>query len=314
MKIVFMGTPEFAVPTLKALHEAGHNIALVIAQPDRPSGRGRKTTPPPVKNAAEELGLDIIQPENVNAEEPVKRIADCAPDIIVVVAFGQILKKRLLEIPRLGCVNLHGSLLPLLRGAAPIQRSVMEGHKEAGVTTMMMARKMDAGDMLMKESIPIGTETTAGDLHDSLAVIGAKLMVTSLNLLSKGGITPEPQDETAATYAAKIETGERLIDWRMSAEKIDRTIRGLSPNPGAYTYFRGKRLQILRSRVLDNVPSAGKPGRIIGMRQEYLEVEAENGRLAILEIGPEGKKAIPANVWANGARLKDGDHFADNPD
>jgi methionyl-tRNA formyltransferase len=315
MKIVYMGTPEFAVPTLKALHGSGFEISLVVTQPDRQAGRGKKEKPTAVKTAAIELGLQVYQPEDVNIDESIEKIASAEPDFIAVVAFGQILKKNLLNLPKTACVNLHGSLLPLLRGAAPIHRSIMEGLAETGITTMMMARRMDAGDMLLKETLPIEPETTTGDLHDSLAEMGGPLMAKTLKLLAKGEITPEPQNEDNATYAPKIEPAEREIDWSLDAVTIDRKIRGLAPSPGAYTWFRGKRVILLGSRLVEGgrplgAPSIrGAPGTLYISDSNRLEVTAQSGRLSIPEIRQEGKKAMPGIDWANGARLEEGETF-----
>jgi methionyl-tRNA formyltransferase len=315
MKIVYMGTPEFAVPTLKALHGSGFEISLVVTQPDRQAGRGKKEKPTAVKTAAIELGLQVYQPENVNIDESIEKIASAEPDFIAVVAFGQILKKNLLNLPKTACVNLHGSLLPLLRGAAPIHRSIMEGLAETGITTMMMARRMDAGDMLLKETLPIEPETTTGDLHDSLAEMGGPLMAKTLKLLASDEITPQPQDEGEATYAPKLEPAEREIDWSLDAVTIDRKIRGLAPSPGAYTWFRGKRVILLGSRLVEGgrplgAPGIrGAPGTLNISDSNRLEVTAQSGRLSIPEIRQEGKKAMPGIDWANGARLEEGETF-----
>ena len=316
MKIVYMGTPDFAVPTLIALHSSGFEITLVVTQPDRPAGRGKKEQPTAVKRAAIELGLPVYQPENVNTAEAIEKIADAEPDFLTVVAFGQILKKKLLNLPKTACVNLHGSLLPLLRGAAPIHRSIIEGHSETGITTMMMARKMDAGDMLLKERLPIGPETTTGDLHDALAEMGGPLMVKTLNLLASGEITPEPQDEERVTYAPKLEPAEREIDWNLDAVTIDRRIRGLAPSPGAYTWFRGKRAILLGSRLIDDsaTPAAqSEPGTIHISDTNRLEVTAQGGRLSIPAIRQEGKREMPGIDWANGARIEEGETFTTDP-
>ena len=319
MKIVYMGTPEFAVPTLKALHSSGFEISLVVTQPDRPAGRGKKEQPTAVKRAAIELGLPVYQPENVNTAEAIERIAASEPDFLAVVAFGQILKKKLLNLPKTACVNLHGSLLPLLRGAAPIHRSIIEGHSETGITTMMMARKMDAGDMLLKERLPIGPETTTGDLHDTLSEMGGPLMVKTLNLLAGGEITPETQNEEEATYAPKLEPTEREIDWSLDAVTIDRRIRGLAPSPGAYTWFRGKRVILLGSRLIGDsaTPVApdtqSEPGAIYISDSNRLEVTAQGGRLSIPAIRQEGKREMPGIDWANGARIEGGETFTTDP-
>jgi len=308
-----MGTPDFAVPSLKTLREAGHEITLVVAQPDRPAGRGRKISAPPIKVEAEKLGLPVYQPENVNSPDAVEKIAKAEPDIIAVTAFGQILKKRLLELPRYGCVNLHASLLPKLRGAAPIQRAIMEGFTNSGVTTMMMARRMDAGDILLQQTVELGPSVTFGELHDELAEKGASLMAKTLSLLAEGKIKPLPQNEADATYAPKIDPKERRIDWNESAEAIDRKVRALAPAPGAFTFFNGKRV-ILRAveRIKDS--ATGKTaGRIAGVHAGCLEVETGNGRLAVLQVKPEGKREMPADSWAHGAGIG-GDSCFSNED
>ncbi len=305
-----MGTPDFAVPSLKAMREAGHEITLVIAQPDRPAGRGRKLSAPPVKVEAEKLGLPVYQPENVNSPDAVQKIATAAPDIIVVTAFGQILKKRLLELPRYGCVNLHASILPKLRGAAPLQRAIMEGFRETGVTTMMMARRMDAGDILLQRTVRLGTAVTFGELHDELAETGASLMAETLSLLAEGQIKPAPQDEAKATYAPKIDPEERRINWHDSAEVIDRKVRALFPVPGAFTFFNGKRIILREVKPAEGSAVEGTAGKIIGIKAGCLEVETGNGKLAVLKVKPEGKKEMPADSWARGAGIDNDSRFS----
>lgn len=299
MNLIFLGTPEIAVPTLERLLSDGHNILLVVSQPDRPSGRGRKIVPTPVKKRALELGVPVRQFEDVNHPDSVGEIAECKPEAIVVVAFGQILKKSLLDVPPFGCVNLHASLLPLLRGAAPINRSIMDGHRTTGLTTMKMNRGMDAGEMyLTSEAIPITSRTTAGDLESKMKVVGAELMSETIKRLEKGGLTPVPQDAALVTFAKKIEPTERKIDWARPADIVDRQIRGLSPSPAAFAFFRGGRIQILRSE-LSGGPAEGEPGELLSAD---LEVCAGNGRLRILEVRPEGKDAMSAADWNRGAR------------
>lgn len=299
MNIVFLGTPEIAVPTLERLFSDGHKICLAVSQPDRPSGRGRKVSPTPVKKRAMELGIPVSQFEDVNKPEAVEEIRACKPDAIVVVAFGQILKNTLLEIPPFGCVNLHASLLPLLRGAAPINRSIMDGLKATGVTTMKMNRGMDSGDVFLKSGeIPITSRTTAGDLESVMKIVGAELMSETIKMLEKGALNPVPQDAALVTFAKKIDPTERKIDWSLSAEIIDRKIRGLSPAHAAFTFFRGNRIQILRSE-LSGEAGAHEPGAVL---TADLEVGTGNGRLRILDVRPEGKDAMSAADWARGSR------------
>jgi len=301
MKIVFMGTPDFAVPTLKALHHAGYDIPLVVSQPDRPKGRGRKIISTPVKKVAVELGIPVYQPENINSDEALEKLSELQPDYIVVVAFGQILKKRILDVPKQFCVNLHGSLLPLLRGAGPMQRAIMEGHLETGVTTMKMARKMDAGDMLLKESLPITGDTSFGSLHDELSQVGAEVMIKTFKLLEAGELKPEVQDKSKVSFAPKILPQERMIDWNERADVIDRQIRGLSPTPSAYTTFNGKRILVLEAKLLEG--GARLPAGSISRIKGGLEVDAGSGRLALLTVRPQGKNVMEAVSWANGVRL-----------
>jgi len=308
MKIVFLGTPQIAVPTMEKLLSHGHELLLAVSQPDRPSGRGRKLLPTPVKKRALELGIPAYQPPNVNSGESVEKLRALAPDAIVVVAFGQILKESLLELPPYGCINLHASLLPLLRGAAPINRAIMDGHAITGITTMKMNRRMDAGEIYLRAEIPIGPTTTAGDLHDAVMVQGAELTAETLRRISAGDVTPVPQDDAKATFAPKINPAERELDWTGDADTLDRKIRGLSPSPGAYTFFRGKRLLILRSTVEPGGMNVA-PGSVRVCGPERLEVGAGNGRLVLFEVCPEGKKPMPAAVWVRGARIGDNDRF-----
>lgn len=308
MKMVFLGTPDFAVPTLERLHRDGHMVALAVSQPDRPAGRGLAVRPTPVRAAAERLGIPVWQPEDVNLPDSLERIAAVAPDVIVVAAFGQYLKKKLRELAPRGCLNVHASLLPKLRGAAPISRAIMEGHATAGVTIMKVEARMDAGAMFLREEIPLGPDTTAGDLHDRLAALGAGLMSRTLRMLEEGAIIPAPQDEAAATHAPKILTEERRVDWNGIAEEVDRRIRGLSPSPGAYTFFRGKRIVLLRS-VAGAGGGAGSPGTICPAGDAGFEVVAGNGTVRVLEVLPEGKRPMGAEEWLRGAKPSVGERF-----
>ncbi len=298
------------MPTLEKLVACGHDLLLAVSQPDRPSGRGQKLLPTPIKKRALELGVPVFQPQDVNSAESVEKIRALTPDILVVVAFGQILKTSLLELPPHGGLNLHASLLPLLRGAAPINRAIMEGHAITGVSTMKMARRMDAGDVYLKKEIHIGPTTTAGELHDMVMSVGADLMAETLRRIAVGDIAASPQDETLVTFAHKIIPAERAIDWTMQAVELDRKIRGLSPVPATYTFFRGKRLLALRSKLADGI-SDSAPGSILFGEGKELEVAAGNGKLVLLELCPEGKKPMPAAVWARGARIGSNDRFED---
>ena len=308
MKIVFLGTPEFAVPTLVKLHAAGHEILLAVSQPDRPAGRGQKMRPTPVAAKAAALGIPVYQPEDVNTDESLEKIGALTPDIIVVAAFGQFLKKRFRGLAPRGCLNVHASLLPKLRGAAPINRAVMEGHPAAGVTIMNIEAKMDAGDMYLKGETPIGPETTAGELHGRLAAIGADLMAETLRRIEAGTITAVPQNTAEATHAPKITPEERRIDWTGPAIIVDRKIRGLSPAPGAFTFYKGTRLQILRSRLAE-VAARKAPGTVTAIEAGYFDVSTGNGTVSVLAVRAEGKNTMNAAEWGRGARIQIGDIF-----
>lgn len=290
-KIVFMGTPDFSVPPLKVLHESVHEVSLVVTQPDRPKGRGRKMMPPPVKEAAVKMGYRVIQPEKVNTDEFKAIMEQVKPDLFVVVAFGHILSQDILNIPRLGAINIHASLLPKYRGAAPIQWAVINGEKETGVTTMFMDRGMDTGHMLLKEKLEISTDDTAGTLHDRLAKAGADILSKTLKEFEQETIKPIPQDNSKATYARPLKKKDGLIDWNKPAETLECFIRGMTPWPGAFTFFNKKRLRIFKARPLD-VKSTEAPGTILQSFPDELRVGAgDQSVLSILEIqGPSGKR------------------------
>jgi methionyl-tRNA formyltransferase len=308
MNIVFMGTPDFAVATLRALHQAGHTIALVVTQPDRPKGRGREIQPSPVKICAGELGLAVAQPDNVNTPDFARRLRDLAPDAVVVVAFGQILKPELLVAPRHGCLNLHASLLPKYRGAAPIHWAVIRGETETGVTAMKMDVGMDTGDILLTRKIPIRPQDTTQTLHDALARIGAELMVETLARLASGNLTPTPQDNTRATYAPKLKKEDGLVSWDKSADEINNQVRGLSPWPGAYAFLNGRRLGI---RAVEATPGTTEtaPGVVCNVTPAGIQVAVRGGFVTITELQPEGKKPMPADRFIQGHSIRPGDRF-----
>ena len=300
MRVVFMGTPDFAVASLNALVDAGHEVAAVITQPDRPKGRGNKMTFPEVKERALELGLPVHQPDSVKDEAFLELLKEYQPEVIVVVAFGRILPQTVLDLPKYGCVNVHGSLLPQYRGAAPIQRAVLDGLKETGVTTMRMDIGMDTGDMLLQAALPITDDDTTGTMFDKLAELGGRLLIDTLKGLEAGTIVPQKQDDSKATHAARILKEDEVIHWDDSAEKIFCQIRGLSPAPGAYTLWEGQRLKLWKSRI--NSRETGKqPGSVVEIGKDYLLVQTGKGCLEILELQPAGKKAMPAKAFANGA-------------
>ena len=305
-----MGTPDFAVQSLNALTEAGHDVAAVITQPDRPKGRGNKMAFPEVKTRALELSLPVHQPASVKDEAFLELLKGYAPDVIVVVAFGRILPQAVLELPQYGCINVHGSLLPKYRGAAPIQRAVLVGCKESGVTIMQMDIGMDTGDMLLQGSLPITDEDNTGTMFEKLAVLGGELLIQTLDGLKQGTIQPVKQNEAEATHAARILKEDEVIDWAKPADVIFCQIRGLAPAPGAYTMWNDQRLKIWKSRV--NPKETGKaPGTLVEIGKDYLLVQTGKGCLEILELQPAGKKAMPAKAFCNGTGVEAGVQFGE---
>lgn len=311
MRVVFMGTPDFAVQSLNALVNAGHDVAAVITQPDRPKGRGNKLAFPEVKKRALELDLPVHQPDSVKDEAFLELLKGYQPDVIVVVAFGRILPQSVLDLPKYGCVNVHGSLLPQYRGAAPIQRAVLDGLKETGVTTMRMDIGMDTGDMLLQATQPITDEDTTGTMFDKLAELGGNLLIDTLSGLEAGTITPQKQDDTKATHAARILKEDEVIQWEDAAEKIFCQIRGLAPAPGAYTVWEGQRLKLWKARL--NSKDTGKaPGTVVEIGKDCILVQTGKGCLEVLELQPAGKKAMPAKAFANGAGINAGIVFGES--
>jgi methionyl-tRNA formyltransferase len=310
MRVVFMGTPDFAVQSLNALVDAGHEVTAVITQPDRPKGRGNKMAFPEVKTRALELGLPVHQPDSVKDEAFLELLKSYDPEVIVVVAFGRILPQAVLDLPPYGCVNVHGSLLPEYRGAAPIQRAVLDGRKETGVTTMRMDIGMDTGDMLMQATLPITDEDTTGTMFDKLAELGGKVLIDTLAGLENGTVVPVKQDDSKATHAARILKEDEVIRWEDSAEKIFCQIRGLSPAPGAYTWWNGERLKLWKARISDR--ETGKaPGTVVAISKNALTVQTGKGCLEVLELQPAGKKAMPAQAFSNGAGVAEGIVFGE---
>ena len=305
-KIVFMGTPDFALPTLKALIDHGHLVTAVVTQPDRPKGRGKKLAPPPVKVLAQEHGIEVLQPEIASDESFCGIIREKAPDLIIVVAFGQILRKVFLDIPAWGVINIHGSLLPEYRGAAPIQRAVLNNESVTGLTVMCLDEGMDTGPILFRKEVPVLPDETAGQLHDRLALISGDLIIEALEHMSANPVVEIPQDDTLATYAAKIEKQMGRIDWSLSAEEISALIRGLDPRPGAYTLLEGKNVKLFSSHVLAGGTTDGVPGRVRRPKDGGLIVETGQGALEIGEIQFPGKRKLPAGDFLRGFSLPEG--------
>ena len=307
MKIVFMGTPDFASESLKALLSCPkHQVVGVISQPDRPVGRHQVLQPTATKQVAQEAGIPVWQPERIKAEENLELLASLSPDVIVVAAYGQILPKSILELPKYGCVNVHGSLLPAYRGAAPIQRALLEGNQTTGITTMQMDVGMDTGDILLQREIPITKEDTSGSLFEKLAALGGELLLETLDELEKGNITPKKQDESLATYAPMLKKEEGLLDFSRTAKELDCQIRAMDPWPGAYTFLSGKRIKILEAVLSDET---GETGLLLPQKEAV--VCCKEGALRILKLQPEGKKPQTGEEFMRGLR-SDGPVFFGN--
>ena len=309
MRLIFMGTPQFAVEPLRALAAAGHDIAGVVTRTDKPAGRGRTVSAPPVKVAARELGLTIFQPKRVRDPEFIGILRTLTPEAIIVAAYGQILPKEILLLPKYGCVNIHASLLPAYRGAAPINWAVIRGEQETGITIMLMDEGMDTGPILMQESIPVGPDDTAGTLRENLASLGAKIITSALPVLESGKLTPVPQDGTRATMAPLLKKGDGLIDWHLSAREIHNRVRGLSPWPGAYSSLDKRTVKIIASGVLEGT---GEPGLLYERDKNTLLAGTGSGLLQIVSIQPEGKKPMTAGEFMRGHRGAIGKKFTNS--
>lgn len=309
MRVVFMGTPDFSVGTLKALAAAGHEIAGVVSQPDKPKGRGKNLQPTPVKEAAMELGLSVYQPKKVRDSEFLEVLKELNPEVIVVVAFGQLIPKSILELAPYGCINVHASLLPKYRGAAPIQWAVIDGEPETGVTIMRMDEGLDTGDMISKVTVPVSADETGGSLFDKLSEAGAKLLVETLPSLEEGTAVFEKQPEESPTaYAGMIKKSMGDLDWNRPAEELERLIRGLNPWPSAYTKLDGKTLKIWKAQVLEEKEEEEKqmPGTILSTDQQEFKVKTGKGILKITELQLEGKKRMDTSSFLRGYHLEGG--------
>ena len=312
MVVVFFGTPQFAVPTLRRLLDSTHSVAGVITQPDRPRGRGQKITHAPVKSLALERGIPVYQPDRLKPAEVADTLRRWGADLGIVAAYGRIIPEHLLTIPRLGMINVHASLLPKYRGAAPVHRAVINGDSQTGVTIMRVVKELDAGGMFAKVTRPIGLDETSDVVESALADMGAQLLVTIVEQLASGNAREEPQDETQATYAPRLTKEEGLIDWTRSASDINNRVRGLYPWPHAYTFFKGTRLIVLRSAAADTGASATSPGTILRATSEAIHVATGDGELAILEVQPEGRRAMRAHDFLLGHRLATGETFSES--
>lgn len=311
MRIVFMGTPDFAVGSLQALCESGkHEILAVVTQPDRPKGRGNKLLQTPVKEYALAQGLTVYQPQKVKTPEFVELLHELQPELIVVAAFGQFLSKEILELPKYGCINVHASLLPKYRGAAPIQYAIIKGEKESGVTIMQMDIGMDTGAMLDKVVVPIAENTTMGELHDALREQGAALLLQVIDKIATGTAVAEPQDNEQATYATLLDRSMEHIDWSKTAQEVHNLIRGFNPAPSTFTKLpNGKSLKIWGSKITDKSSTAAA-GTVIETGKHSFFVACGEGVLEITEVQPESKKRMPAQVFLNGRGVQEGDLLA----
>ena len=308
MRIVFMGSPDFVVGSLAALAECGkYEIVGVVTQPDRPKGRGNKMLMTPVKEYAISKGYEVYQPQKVKTPEFVQILRDMQPDLIVVAAFGQFLSQEILSMPKYGCINVHASLLPKYRGAAPIQYAIIKGESESGVTIMQMDIGMDTGAMLDKVVVPIGANTTMGELHDELKVKGAELLLTVIEKIEAGTVVAEPQNNDEATYATLLDRSMERIVWTKSAQEVHNLIRGFNPAPSTFTKLpNGKSLKIWCSRMTDKNTTAA-PGTVIELSKHSFFVACGSGVLEITEVQPESKKRMPAQVFINGRGVQVGD-------
>lgn len=308
MKIIFMGTPDFAVGTLNAIADAGHEVVLAVTQPDKPKGRGNNMQFPPVKEAALARGIEVYQPQRVRRPECVEYLRQYEPDMIVVVAFGQILTREILDMPRYGCINVHASLLPKYRGAAPIQWAVINGEKVSGVTTMRMDEGIDTGDMIAKVEVPLAVDETGGSLFDRLAEAGAALCVETIAAIEAGTAVYTPQDESMATHVGMIHKKFGKIKWGLSAVQIERLIRGLNPWPSAYTSLDGRILKIWSAKVLPG-GDGSKAGYVAEADSRELIVQTGEGRLSLTEVQLEGKKRMSIDAFLRGYEVKRGTYL-----
>lgn len=302
MNVIFMGTPEFAVPTLKKLYEKGHNIKLVVTQPDKPSGRGKKLKKSEVKETAEQLNIPVFQPDKIKKPENIEELKKYNPDVIVVVAYGQILNKEILNMPKYGCINVHASLLPKLRGAAPLNWAIINGDTHTGVTTMKMDVGLDTGDMLLKSQVEIHENMNVGELHDILMEKGAELLIETLEKLEKNELVPQRQDESISNYAPMFNNENRKIDWNKSAKEIHDLIRGLSPWPTAYFTLEDKQVKVYES-TYSNERINHVPGYVIKADDEGIFVTTGNGIVILKEIQMPGKNKMKADAYLRGNKF-----------
>ena len=314
MRIIFMGTPEFAVPVLESLINSRHEVVAVVTQPDRPKGRGKNMQFSPIKECALAHNIPVMQPVNVSVPEVIDELRAYEPELIVVVAFGQFVTKKIREMPKYGCINVHASLLPKYRGAGPIQWAVINGEKESGVTTMYMCREIDKGDMLLKDTVTLDPKETGDSLHDKLSMMGGPLLLKTIDQLEDGSAVRIPQCEEESTYAPKLEKTMGNIDWTMDADRIERLVRGLNSWPGTFTKIHGKTVKIwdcdvVCQETLTENQAAVKPGTVIVSEKDQLIVKAGNGALSLRMLQPEGKKNMTVDAYLRGYPIAQGELF-----
>ncbi len=308
MNLVFMGTPEFAVPTLKTLYASRHSILGVVTQPDRPKGRGQEMQASPVKQYALEKGLKVFQPEKASAPEFVAELAELKLDLIVVIAYGQILRENILSLPKHFCMNIHASLLPRYRGAAPINWAIINGDKESGVTTMKMDKGLDTGDILLMKKVAIEKDDTAQHLHDKLSEAGGALALETIDQLEESRLKFIPQNDAESTYASKLKKEDGLLHWDQEAETIRNRVRGLEPWPGAYGFLKGKRLRFCKVETGSGTPN-DVPGEVMRVSDYGIEIGTLKDRIILTEIQPEGKKKMAVKSYLQGRPVQPGERF-----
>lgn len=314
MRIIFMGTPDFAVPVLQSLINSRHEVVAVVTQPDRPKGRGKNMQFSPVKECALAHNIPVMQPVNVSVPEVIDELRAYEPELIVVVAFGQFVTKKIREMPKYGCINVHASLLPKYRGAGPIQWAVINGEKESGVTTMYMCREIDKGDMLLKDTVTLDPKETGDSLHDKLSMMGGPLLLKTIDQLEDGSAVRIPQCEEESTYAPKLEKTMGNIDWTMDADRIERLVRGLNSWPGTFTKIHGKTVKIwdcdvVCQETLTESQATATPGTVIVSEKDQLIVKAGNGALSLRMLQPEGKKNMTVDAYLRGYPIAQGELF-----
>lgn len=314
MRIIFMGTPDFAVPVLQSLINSRHEVVAVVTQPDRPKGRGKNMQFSPVKECALAHNIPVMQPVNVSVPEVIDELRAYEPELIVVVAFGQFVTKKIREMPKYGCINVHASLLPKYRGAGPIQWAVINGEKESGGTTMYMCREIDKGDMLLKDTVTLDPKETGDSLHDKLSMMGGPLLLKTIDQLEDGSAVRIPQCEEESTYAPKLEKTMGNIDWTMDADRIERLVRGLNSWPGTFTKIHGKTVKIwdcdvVCQEALTESQAAAEPGTVIISEKDQLIVKAGNGALSLRMLQPEGKKNMTVDAYLRGYPIAQGELF-----